>query len=83
MDILWFILVGLVAGWLAGLIVKGRGLGLLGDLIVGVIGALIGGYLFSFLNISLPVTGFWGSLLTATIGAILLLFVLKFFQRRD
>ncbi|HEV3145877.1 MAG TPA: GlsB/YeaQ/YmgE family stress response membrane protein [Gemmataceae bacterium] len=81
-EILWFILIGLVAGWLAGLVVKGRGLGLLADIIVGIIGAIIGGYLFGWLNISLPVTGLLGSLITATVGAILLLFVLRLFQRR-
>ena len=82
MDILWFILIGLVAGWLAALVVKGRGLGLLADIVVGVIGAIIGGYLFSYLNVSLPVSGTFGSLITATAGAIILLFILSLFQRR-
>jgi len=82
MDILWFILIGLVAGWLAALVVRGRGMGILVDIVVGVIGAIIGGYLFSYLNIGLPVSGLFGSLITATVGAILLLFVLSLFRRR-
>lgn len=52
MDILWFLLIGLVAGWLAGLITKGSGFGLLGDLVIGVVGALLGGFLFSLIGIS-------------------------------
>jgi uncharacterized membrane protein YeaQ/YmgE (transglycosylase-associated protein family) len=51
MSFIWFILIGLVAGWLAGQVMKGGGYGLLGDLIVGVIGALLGGWLFGVLGI--------------------------------
>jgi len=47
MNVLWFLLVGVIAGWLAGVLVKGGGFGLIGDLVVGIIGALIGGLLFS------------------------------------
>jgi len=47
MNLLWFLIVGLVAGWLAGVLVKGGGFGLIGDLVVGVIGAILGGWLFS------------------------------------
>ena len=47
MNFLWFLIVGLVAGWLAGVLVKGGGFGLIGDLIVGVLGAFLGGFLFS------------------------------------
>ncbi len=53
MQFLWFLLIGLAAGWLAGQILKGGGFGLWGDLIVGVIGALLGGFLFGPLGISL------------------------------
>ena len=48
MEFVWFILIGIAAGWLAGQIMKGGGFGVLGDLIVGVIGALLGGFLFGF-----------------------------------
>jgi len=73
MDILLFLLIGLVAGWLAGKIMKGRGFGLVGNLIVGVIGALLGGFLFRILGMT--TTSTLGSLLTAIVGAIVLLFI--------
>lgn len=79
MNVIWFIIIGIVAGWLAGQIMKGGGFGLLGDLIVGVIGALIGGFLFGLLNISAG--GLIGSLITATVGAIVLIAILRFFRR--
>ena len=75
MEIVYFLIIGLVAGWLAGLIMKGGGFGLLGDLIVGVVGALLGGLLFGLLGIALG--GLIGSLITATIGAIVLIFLLR------
>ena len=74
-----FLLIGLVAGWLAGHIVKGGGFGLIGDLIVGVIGAFFGGWLFNLLGFSAG--GILGSLLTALVGAIVLLFGLRLFTR--
>jgi uncharacterized membrane protein YeaQ/YmgE (transglycosylase-associated protein family) len=74
-HLLWFLLIGLAAGWLAGQILKGGGFGLWGDLIVGVIGALLGGFLFGLLGISAG--GLLGSLITATVGAIVLLLVLR------
>ena len=73
MNILLFLLIGLVAGWLAGKIMKGRGFGLVGNLIVGVIGALLGGFLFRILGMA--TTSMLGSLLTAIVGAIVLLFI--------
>lgn len=76
MDFIWFILIGLAAGWLAGQLVKGGGFGLLGDIIVGVIGALLGGFLFSAFGLSSG-GGLLGSLLVATIGAVVLLFGLR------
>lgn len=79
MDLLWFILIGIAAGWLAGQIMRGGGFGLVGDLIVGVIGALLGGFLFGLLGIS--AAGLLGSLITATVGAIVLLFLLRQIRR--
>jgi uncharacterized membrane protein YeaQ/YmgE (transglycosylase-associated protein family) len=76
MDFIWFILIGLAAGWLAGQLVKGGGFGMLGDIIVGVIGALIGGFLFSAFGLSTG-GGLLGSLIVATIGAVVLLFGLR------
>jgi uncharacterized membrane protein YeaQ/YmgE (transglycosylase-associated protein family) len=80
MEFLWFILIGLAAGWLAGQIMKGGGYGLVGDLIVGVIGALLGGWLFGLLGIS--ANNLIGSLIVATLGAIILIALLRAFQRR-
>jgi uncharacterized membrane protein YeaQ/YmgE (transglycosylase-associated protein family) len=75
MEFLWFILIGIAAGWLAGQVMKGGGFGLAGDLIVGVIGALLGGLLFRLLGISAG--GVLGSLVTATVGAIVLIALLR------
>ena len=75
MDWIWFLLIGLAAGWLAGQIMKGGGFGLLGDLIIGVIGELLGGFLFGLLHISAG--GLIGELVTATVGAIVLLLLLR------
>lgn len=76
MSFIWFILIGAVAGWLAGQLLKGGGFGLVGDIIVGVIGALIGGFLFSTFGVSTG-GGLLGSLIVATIGAVVLLFGLR------
>jgi uncharacterized membrane protein YeaQ/YmgE (transglycosylase-associated protein family) len=80
MSWLWFIVIGIAAGWLAGQIVRGGGFGLIMDLVVGVVGALIGGWILSALDI-LP-SGHLGSLLSATAGAILLLLVLRLISSR-
>lgn len=80
MEFIWFILVGLVAGWLAGQLVKGGGFGVIGDIIVGVIGALLGGFLFSSLGVSMG-GGLLGAIIVATIGAVLLIFILRLIKR--
>ena len=77
---LWFLIVGLVAGWLAGVLVKGGGFGLIGDLIVGVIGAVLGGWLFSTLGASVG-GGLLGSIIVATIGAVVLIFIVRLIKR--
>jgi uncharacterized membrane protein YeaQ/YmgE (transglycosylase-associated protein family) len=69
-----FLLIGAVAGWLAGLVMKGGGFGLLGNMVIGIIGAFVGGFLFGLLGITAG--GLIGSIITATIGAIVLLFVI-------
>jgi uncharacterized membrane protein YeaQ/YmgE (transglycosylase-associated protein family) len=81
MDFLWFLIVGLIAGWLAGMLVKGGGFGLVGDLVVGVIGAFIGGYLFSLFGASAG-GGLIGSIVVATVGAILLLVVVRAIKQK-
>jgi uncharacterized membrane protein YeaQ/YmgE (transglycosylase-associated protein family) len=79
MDIIWFLIIGIVAGWLAGKIMRGGGFGLIGDLVVGVIGAVLGGFLFGMLGLS--ANGLIGSLVTATVGAIVLLFLIHLIKR--
>jgi uncharacterized membrane protein YeaQ/YmgE (transglycosylase-associated protein family) len=79
-GLLIFLLVGLIAGWLASQLVRGGGFGLVGDLVVGVIGAFIAGYLFPALNISLG-GGVLGAIISAAIGAIILLVILRAFKR--
>jgi uncharacterized membrane protein YeaQ/YmgE (transglycosylase-associated protein family) len=79
MDFLWFILIGLVAGWLAGQFVKGGGYGVFGDIALGVVGAVLGGFIFSLFGFS-GGGGLIGSLIVATIGAVILLYLLRWFN---
>ena len=74
MNILIFLAIGAVAGWLAGTILKGGGFGLVADIIIGILGAVVGGLLFGLLGIS--ANGLIGSIVTATVGAIVLLFII-------
>ena len=80
MNLLWFLVVGLVAGWLAGVLVKGGGFGVIGDLVVGVIGAFLGGWLFSTFGASAG-GGLLGSIIVATVGAVVLLFIVRLIKR--
>ncbi len=76
---LWVIVIGMLAGWLAGQIMKGKGFGLLGDLIIGVIGSLLGGFLFGLLG--LYAYGLVGRLVISVVGAIVLLYLIRFIRR--
>lgn len=78
-NLVIFLLVGVAAGWLAGRVMKGGGFGLFGDMIVGVIGAFLGGWLFGLLGISAG--GLLGMLVTAFVGAVVLLFLLRLVKR--
>ena len=80
MNFIWFLIVGLIAGWLAGQVMKGGGYGVVGDMIVGVIGALLGGWLFGQLGISAG-GGLIGAIIVAFIGAIILIFLLRVIKR--
>jgi uncharacterized membrane protein YeaQ/YmgE (transglycosylase-associated protein family) len=80
MEITIWLIIGAIAGWLAGQIVKGGGFGLVGDIIVGLVGAVIGGYLFPRLGISFGGETI-GAIISATIGAIILLVILKLVKR--
>jgi uncharacterized membrane protein YeaQ/YmgE (transglycosylase-associated protein family) len=77
--VIWLI-VGAVAGALAGIIVRGGGFGLLGDIVVGIIGAFVGGWLLPRLGIHLA-TGIIGTIVSATIGAVVLLLILRLVRR--
>ncbi len=79
-HLVYFLLIGLAAGWIAGQVTKGKSFGLVGDLIVGVIGSLLGGILFSILG--LGATGLLGSLVTATVGAVVFLYILRALKNR-
>jgi len=73
MSLLVFLLIGALAGWAAGTLMKGGGFGLFGNIVVGVIGAVVGGWVFGLLGIS--ANGMIGSFITAVVGAGILLFL--------
>lgn len=79
MDLLWTILIGIAAGFLASHFMNAGGYGLLGYLVVGVLGAILGGFLFSILGVTIAIAG---RLITATVGAMLLIAVLRALQRK-
>ena len=81
MDILTWIIVGLVAGVLASLLVGGSGYGLIGDIVVGIVGAFVGGFLFREAGWHAPWGGLAGTIFVAFIGAVLLLLVLGLVRR--
>lgn len=78
-SLIWFLLIGLIAGWLAGRVMRGGGFGVIGDMIVGIIGALIGGWLFGQLGISAG--GLLGAIITAFVGAVVLILILRLIRR--
>jgi uncharacterized membrane protein YeaQ/YmgE (transglycosylase-associated protein family) len=77
MDIVWFVVIGGVAGWLAGKFMKGGGFGLFGNVVVGVVGAVIGGFLFGLLGLRTD-GSVVGALVTSFVGAVVLLFAVGF-----
>ncbi len=79
MGVIWWIIIGLIAGWLANVILGGRGGGLLYNLAVGLVGAIVGGLIFNSLHI-FP-AGFIGALVSATIGAIVFLLIWRAIKR--
>jgi uncharacterized membrane protein YeaQ/YmgE (transglycosylase-associated protein family) len=80
MDTVWFILIGIVAGWLASLLMKGGDFGLVGCLVIGVIGAFVGGHVLGVLGIA--ATGIVARLVTATLGAMAFIALLRFIRRK-
>lgn len=80
MNVVWFILIGLVAGFLAGAVVKGHGFGIIGNIIVGIVEAVLGGFIFS--AVGLVATNLLGSLICAFGGAVVLLIIVGFIKRK-
>ncbi|GAA5188348.1 GlsB/YeaQ/YmgE family stress response membrane protein [Ferrimonas gelatinilytica] len=74
MSLLAFLVIGAIAGWLAGKLAQGRGFGLLGNMVIGVVGSVIGGFTFKLLGLHSSTMA--GSIVTATVGAVILLFVI-------
>ena len=77
--LVWFLIVGLIAGWLAGKVMRGGGYGIVGDMIVGVIGSFLGAWLFGLLGIG--ATGLLGRIITAFVGAVVLILLLRLIRR--
>jgi uncharacterized membrane protein YeaQ/YmgE (transglycosylase-associated protein family) len=77
--LVWVVLVGILAGWLAGQITKGRGFGVLGDLIVGILGSLLGSFLFALIGIF--AYSLLGRLIMSVIGAIVLLWLIRLIKK--
>jgi uncharacterized membrane protein YeaQ/YmgE (transglycosylase-associated protein family) len=80
-PLLIFLLIGAAAGWLAGVLVRGYGFGLVGNIVVGVVGSFVGGWLFSHLNL-VHGGGMLGAAVGATVGAVILLFLIRLVRRR-
>ena len=76
-SVLWFLVIGLIAGWLAGVLVKGRGFGILGDILVGIVGSELGGWIYSELGVSSSSYGFASAVLMSFVGAVALLVIIK------
>jgi uncharacterized membrane protein YeaQ/YmgE (transglycosylase-associated protein family) len=80
MGIIASLIIGAIAGWLAGVLVKGGGFGILVDIIVGIVGAFIGGWLAGLFGIHVA-NGWIASIVTATVGAVILLFIVRLIKR--
>jgi len=80
MGILAALVIGAIAGWLAGLIVRGAGFGLIGNIVIGIIGALVAGWVLPQLHIQLA-SGLLGAIFNATIGAVIILVILSLVKR--
>jgi uncharacterized membrane protein YeaQ/YmgE (transglycosylase-associated protein family) len=75
-GIIAWLVVGLIAGWLAGLVMKGGGYGVIGDIVIGIVGAFVGGFAFSLITGG-GTAGFWGSIAVAFVGAVILIAVVR------
>lgn len=75
-GIIAWLVVGLIAGWLAGVVMKGGGYGVIGDIVVGLVGAFVGGFVFSLITGG-GSAGFWGSIAVAFVGAVILIAIVR------
>jgi uncharacterized membrane protein YeaQ/YmgE (transglycosylase-associated protein family) len=75
-GIIAWLVVGLIAGWLAGVVMKGGGYGVIGDIVIGIVGAFVGGFVFSLVTGG-GTAGFWGSIAVAFVGAVILIAVVR------
>jgi len=80
-SLLYFLLIGGVAGWLAGQVMKGGGFGLIGNIVIGVLGGVLGGYVFGLLEIT-PKGELMGPLITAFVGAVVLVFAVGLIKKK-
>ena len=80
MNFLLFLIIGALAGWIAGKLIRGGGFGFVGNLVVGIVGAVIGGHMFSYLGLEVG-DGLIGSLVTSVIGALVLLFIVGLIKK--
>ena len=79
MDLIIFLAIGALAGWLAGVIMKGGGFGLIGDIVVGILGSFLGGWLLP--KVGITIGGDFGGLITAVIGAVILIFIVRLIKK--
>jgi uncharacterized membrane protein YeaQ/YmgE (transglycosylase-associated protein family) len=79
-SLIVILIIGAAAGWLAGQIVKGYGYGLVGNIVIGIVGAVVGGYLLPRVGLSMG-GGIIGAIISATIGAVILLFLIRLIKR--
>jgi uncharacterized membrane protein YeaQ/YmgE (transglycosylase-associated protein family) len=75
-GIIAWLVVGLIAGWLAGVVMKGGGYGVIGDIVIGIVGAFVGGFVFSLITGG-GTAGFWGSIAVAFVGAVILIAIVR------
>jgi len=80
MHFIWFIIIGIISGFVAGKIMRGGGFGVIINLLVGIAGSVLGGWVFSLLGIT--TSGIIGSLITSVIGAVLLLWIISLFNKK-
>jgi uncharacterized membrane protein YeaQ/YmgE (transglycosylase-associated protein family) len=80
MSLLYFLVVGLIAGWLAGQVMRGGGYGILVDIVLGILGGIVGGWLFGVLGIW-PGGGLLGAIVVAFVGAVILVWITRALKR--